>query len=94
MINWDLQTLDIALKVFLIAYTITRFTPIQLLLEMLPDNLFFNVFKLLFSCSKCLALWSGLLLTGDIWLSMAVSFFFVIFEKTFGVWENQIRLKI
>jgi hypothetical protein len=81
-----------AVKIFLIAYTISRFTPIEMILELLPDKLIYNLLRLLMSCSRCLALWVGIILTGNIWLAMSVSFFMVIFEKTFGFWEKKIRL--
>ena len=81
-----------AVKIFLASYTVSRFSPIQMILELLPNKLIYNLIKLLMSCSRCFALWFGMLLTGDIWLSMSVSMFMVVFEKTFGVWENKVKL--
>ncbi len=88
-----IETLIIeAIKIFLLTYTISRFSPLQMVLELLPNKLIYNLIKLLMSCSRCLALWGGIILTGNIWLAMTISIFMVIFEKTFGVWENKVKL--
>lgn len=88
-----IETLIIeSIKIFLLTYTISRFSPLQMVLELLPNKLIYNLIKLLMSCSRCLALWSGIILTGNIWLAMTISIFMVIFEKTFGVWENKVKL--
>lgn len=81
-----------ASKIFLLSYTISRFSPLQMLIEMLPNKIYWNLFKLLMSCSKCLALWSGIIMTGNIWISMVVSILMVVFEKTFGEWERKTKL--
>jgi uncharacterized membrane protein YciS (DUF1049 family) len=81
-----------SIKVFLVAYTISRFTPIQMVLDLLPNKLHYNLLKLLMTCSKCLGLWVGLIMTGNIWLSMGISLFMVVFEKTFGEWEMRTKL--
>lgn len=82
------------LKTILIVYTITRFEPLQMILELLPDNLIFNSIKLLFSCSKCLSLYLGSIIFLDLYVGMALSFFFTIFEKTIGNWLNKISFKL
>jgi hypothetical protein len=81
----------IMIQIFLISYTITRFEPLQMVLDELPDNLVMNVIKLLLSCSKCVSFWTGLII-GNIWMAMIVSLFMVIFEKTFGHWESKIKI--
>lgn len=81
----------IGLKIFLLGWTISRFEPISWLLDLLPDNLGFNIFKLLLTCSKCLCLWIGIIMC-NIWIAMGVSLFMIIFEKTFGRWERKINI--
>lgn len=83
-------TIMICIKIFLISYTITRFEPLQWILDILPDNLFFNIIRLALSCSKCLSLYVGFIMTYDIYIAMIMSLFMVIFEKTFGHWENKV----
>jgi len=81
------------IKTILIVYTITRFEPLQWMLEFLPDNLIFNTIKLLLSCSKCLSLYLGSIIFMDLYVGMALSFFFTIFEKTIGKWLSRIDLR-
>lgn len=82
------------LKICLVVFTITRFQPLQFLLELLPDNLFYNSIKFLFSCSKCLSLWLGWILSGNVFIGMFLSFLFTIFERTVGRWLNRIDLRL
>lgn len=80
-------------QVFILSWLITRFSPLQMILELLPDKLILNMIQLLFSCSKCFAFWFSLIYTGDIFLSAFMSFIMMIYEKTIGFWENRVRLK-
>ncbi len=78
-------------KIMILSYTISRFDPLKMILEILPDNLFCNLFRLALSCSKCLAFWTGIIIAG-IWWAMLASFLMTIFEKTIGRWIDQVRL--
>lgn len=78
-------------KVMLISYTISRFEPLKMVLDLLPDNLFFNLLRLLLTCSKCLSFWVGIII-GGIWIGMVSSFTMTIFEKTIGRWIDKVRL--
>ena len=82
------------LKISLVVFTITRFEPLIWVLETLPDNLLFNSLKLLLTCSKCLSLYLGAIYFWNIFIGMALSFFFTIFEKSVGRWLNKIDLRL
>jgi type III secretory pathway component EscT len=79
-------------KILLVAYTFARFEPMKMVLDLLPDKLFWNFIRLMLICSKCLALWIGLVMSGDIFIGMAASFIMTIFEKTLGTWIDQVKL--
>jgi len=87
----NLEFLIIFGKVMLLSYTISRFEPLKMVLDLLPDNLFFNLLRLALTCSKCLSFWIGILF-GQIWIGMIASFTMTIFEKTIGRWIDQVRL--
>jgi len=77
---------------FLLAWVITRFEPIQMLLELLPDNLVSNLIKLLLSCLKCVLFWSVLIFTGDIFLASMMAFIGFWYDKLISPIENRVRL--
>lgn len=79
-------------QIFLLSYTVSRFQPLHLVLDLLPDNLVFNLFRLLLTCSKCLGLWVGVFISGDIYTAMIASLIMTVFEKTIGAWIDQVRL--
>lgn len=62
----------------LVAYTITRFMPLQWFINELPAR---NIIKLIFSCSKCLSFWFGLIYTHNFWLAASSSLIMTIVEK-------------
>lgn len=77
----------------ILSYTISRFEPLQIFLGSLPKKFLpFRILTQLLTCSKCLGLWLGILITQDIWIAMIISFLMVVFEKTFGEWEQKIKL--
>jgi hypothetical protein len=79
------------IKAFILAYFITRFQPIEMLLEILPDKLIFNILKLAFSCSKCCVFYTSLVYTHNFYYSVLNSFIMIIFERTIGKWERRIE---
>ena len=89
--------IEIIIKSILIGWMITRFEPLQMILELIPDvksplvNIISNIVKLLLTCSKCTTFWLSLLIFQDVYLAIASSFFMVIYEKTIGKWERQVR---
>lgn len=82
----------ILIKVFLLSWLITRFEPIQMVLELLPDNLVINLFRLLLTCLKCVLLYMTFVFTGDIFLAAGMSFVGFWYDKFIGPIENKVRL--
>lgn len=83
---------EIMIKLFLLAWVITRFEPIQMLVELLPDKLIYNLIKLLLTCLKCVLFWSVLVFTGDIFLASGMAFIGFWYDKLIGPQENKVRL--
>lgn len=80
------------IKFFVLAWVVTRFEPIQMLLELLPDNLVSNLTKLLLSCLKCVLFWSVLSFTGDVFIASGMAFIGFWYDKIIGPIENRVRL--
>jgi hypothetical protein len=80
------------IKLFLLCWVLTRFEPISWLLELLPDNLVFNITKAIITCLKCSLLWVTFLHTGDIFVACGMSFFGFWYDKIIGYYENRIKL--
>lgn len=84
----------IFIQIFLITWLVTRFEPLTMILELLPDKyILLNMVILLLTCSKCFAFWFSLIYTQDIFISAFMSFMMMIYEKTIGFWENRVRLR-
>lgn len=83
--------IEIIIKILLFSYTITRFEPLEWVLELLPDKLLFNILKYILSCSRCLSFWFGWFYSGSFWIAAISSILMVIIEKTFGKWERTIE---
>jgi hypothetical protein len=79
-------------QVLILSWLITRFKPVEMMLELLPDNLFFNLVQLLLSCLMCVSFWTGLILTQDIYLSALISFIGFWYDKVLGFYERRVRL--
>ncbi len=79
-------------KLFLLSWLITRFEPIQMILELMPDKLIPNLFKLLLTCLKCVLLWLTLIYTGNIFLAAGMSFIGFWYDKFIAPIENKVRL--
>lgn len=83
--------LIIIIKTFLIGLFISRFEPIQLLVEELKDNLICNIIKLLLTCSKCTTWWAGMIMFHNFYLATISMLVMMIFEKTIGGWLMRIK---
>ena len=81
------------IKIFLLSWMITRFQPIQMLMEILPDKLIYNLIKLLLTCLMCVSFWSSLLITGNIFVASGVAFVGFWYDKIIGFYENRVRLR-
>lgn len=80
------------IKFFFLSWTITRFEPIHMILEALPDNLIFNLLRLLLTCIKCVLFWSVLIFTGNIFLASGMAFIGFWYDKFISPIENKVRL--
>jgi hypothetical protein len=80
------------IKLFLLCWVITRFEPIQMILELLPDNLISNLIRLFTSCLKCVLFWTVLIFTGDIFLASGMAFIGFWYDKLISPIENKVRL--
>lgn len=78
-------------KILLICWLITRFQPLQMILDILPDNLILNIFKLLLSCLMCLSTWTILIITGSLFLAAAGAFIAFWYDKLIGPYELRIK---
>jgi hypothetical protein len=81
-------------KILLLAWFITRFEPVQWIVDILFEGKTDLTSKLLYlalTCSKCVAFWAGIILTQDIFLAIIGCFLMVIYEKTIGKWEQRIE---
>ena len=82
----------ILIKVFLLSWLITRFEPLQMILELLPDKLIYNLIRLLLTCLKCVLLYTTFIFTGDIFLAAGMSFIGFWYDKLISPIENKVRL--
>lgn len=79
-------------EIFLLSWVTTRFTPIQMILEILPDKLIFNLVALLLTCLMCVSFWTSLIITQDIYLAGLSAFIGFWYDKIFGFYEKRVRL--
>lgn len=82
----------ILFKIFIVSWFISRFEPIHMTLEALPNKLVYNLIRLILTCLKCLAFWITLTWTGDIFLASLMAFIGFWYDKIIGRIENKIRL--
>jgi hypothetical protein len=82
----------ILFKIFMISWFISRFEPIHMTLEALPNKLVYNLIRLILTCLKCLAFWITLTLTQDIFLASLMAFIGFWYDKIIGRIENKVRL--
>ena len=84
--------IKIMISIWLLSWFITRFEPLQMTLELLPNKLIYNLFKLLISCLKCVSFWITLFYTGDIILASGIAFISFWYDKWIGPLERKVRL--
>lgn len=77
--------------IFLGAWTITRFEPLQLLLDNIKDNKFTVPFKLLLSCTKCVAFWLSLAIYQSFFIACLMAFIAFWYDKLLGGFEEKIK---
>jgi hypothetical protein len=79
-------------KVFILSWCLTRFKPVQWILDLLPGWLVLNLVRLLLTCLQCSSFWIGLILSGDLYLASLSSFIGFWWDKLVSPTENRIRL--
>ena len=84
--------IETLIGIWLISWFITRFEPLQMVLELLPNKLLFNLFKLLITCLKCVTFWITLGYTQNIVLASGIAFVSFFYDKFIGPIERKVRL--
>ena len=84
--------IETLISIWLVSWLITRFEPLQMLLELLPNKLIYNLFKLLITCLKCVSFWMTLFITQNIFLASAMAFISFWYDKIIGPQERKVRL--
>jgi hypothetical protein len=80
------------ISIFLVSWVISRFEPFTMILEVLPDKLLYNLFRLLLTCIKCLMFWITLIYTENIVLASGMAFIGFWYDKFIGPIERKVRL--
>lgn len=80
------------ISIWLVSWFITRFEPLQMTLELLPNKLIYNLFKLLITCLKCVSFWLTLGYTQNIVYASAMAFVSFWYDKFIGPQERKVRL--
>ena len=84
--------IETLIGIWLVSWFITRFEPLQMVLELLPNKLLFNLFKLLITCLKCVSFWITLGYTQNIVLASGIAFVSFCYDKFIGPIERKVRL--
>ena len=84
--------IETLIGIWLVSWFITRFEPLQMVLELLPNKLLFNLFKLLITCLRCLSFWITLSYTQNIILASGMAFISFWYDKFIGPIERKVRL--
>ena len=80
-------------KILVSSWLVTRFEPLQWLIDLLPNNKFKFLIQDATTCMKCMSLYLGLIITGDIYMSALAAFLSVVYSKTIGLWEQNVKFK-
>lgn len=83
----------IIIKIFILSWFLTRFKPIRIFFNILPDNILFKVIRYITTCIFCISFWLSILITNDIYLSCFTSFIAFWYDKLLSRYENRIYLK-
>lgn len=78
-------------KTLVLSWLVTRFEPLQWLINLLPDKKIKFLIQDATTCMKCMSLYLGLMISGDIYIAALASFLSVIYMKTLGVWEQKVK---
>jgi hypothetical protein len=84
--------IETLISIFFVSWFITRFEPLHMMLEILPNKLILNVIRLLLSCLKCVAFWITVLYTYNVAYASAMAFIAFWYDKYIGRLENKVKL--
>jgi hypothetical protein len=84
--------IELLIGIWLVSWFITRFEPLQMVLELMPNKLIYNLFKLLITCLKCVSFWLTLTYTQNIVLASGMAFISFFYDKFIGPIERKVRL--
>ena len=84
--------IETLISIWIVSWFITRFEPLQMLLEFVPNKLIPNLFKLLITCLKCVSFWATLIITQNIILASLMAFISFWYDKWIGPIERKVRL--
>lgn len=87
-----MNMIEMLVSIWLVSWFITRFEPLQMVLELLPNKLIPNLIKLIVTCLKCVSFWSTLLVTQNIVLASGMAFISFWYDKWIGPIERRVRL--
>jgi hypothetical protein len=76
------------IKILLLAWFISSFEPIQWLLNEIKNIWIKITLIAITGCWKCCSLWLGLLMTGDIWISLGAS----VIASILQVIKNKLKI--
>lgn len=80
-------------KILVLSWLVTRFEPLQWLINLLPEKKIKYLLQDATTCMKCMSLYLGLLITFNIYIAALASFLSVIYSKTVGQWEQKVKFK-
>lgn len=84
--------IETLISIWLVSWLITHFEPLNMVLELLPDKLFWNLIRLLLTCLKCVSFWLTFIWTGSILFATALAFISFWYDKLIGPIERKVRL--
>ena len=84
--------IETLISIWIVSWFITRFEPLQMLLEFVPNKLIPNLFKLLITCLKCTSFWITLIYTQNIVFASGMAFISFFYDKFIGPIERKVRL--
>lgn len=87
-----METIITMASIFLLSWVISRFEPIHMITDGLPNKLIYNIIRLILSCLKCLSFWITLSITGNIFLASGLAFIAFWYDKVIGPIENKVKL--
>jgi hypothetical protein len=87
-----IEMIILSLKLFILSWVITKFEPLEWIIDLLPDKLIYNTLAYGLTCLKCLLFWTTLIYTQDIFHACLMAFIGFWYMKWITPIENRIRL--